>query len=621
MRRVYWLPALLLGLWAGLLAIAPAPADDKKPDAEKIQKLIDQLGSDTFEDRQKAVKELDAIGEPALELLRKAVKDGEPEVRKRAEELVKKIEKATEQSRVLAATRVHLVFKDTPVADAVAEIQKKTGYNIYLHDPEEKLKDRKVTLDTGATTFWGALEQFCQKAGLAEANVQDMMVRPVRPVKPVPPVVNPPPPEKPKDGAKQDEEARQARAAAAAADEAAKKAKVAEEAATRQAKVAAAAADKAVAPAQPAPPAPPAAAGAVWAQPLFPGQPGQIVLMDAKNKGKKEAADVSSAVRVKALSNSDLFGSARGGEILLVLEISPEPKLQWQQTLALRISKALDDQGQDLKDMPGEAPSDVGPRGPAAGFGGPVARPAPQLGFGGAHLYFPVRLKKGEKAAKALKELSGTVTAQLLTAPQALITADNVLKNNGKTFKGADDGSIKVLDVSKGDNGTVTVRFELEQPANIIPANGGGWGMPGGIQIMPAPAPVPARVLPRGALNAAPAQPQPVVLPVQENGAAVLVQVQAQPAIGIAVGPGGMMTAQVGYNGVALLDEKDHPVPVLVQQQVGFKPAQPGQKNALEYIFVFQLEKGQSDNVKLVFLGRKQTTVDVPFTLKDVTLP
>ena len=73
--------------------------------------------------------------------------------------------------------------------------------------------------------------------------------------------------------------------------------------------------------------------------------------------------------------------------------------------------------------------------------------------------------------------------------------------------------------------------------------------------------------------------------------------------------------------GIALLDEKDHAVPVLVQQQVGWKPFQPGQKNVQEHIFVFQLEKGQSDNVKLVFLGRKQTTVDVPFTLKEVTLP
>jgi hypothetical protein len=591
MRRSYWPLALLLGLWAGLLAIPPAPADDKKPDAEKIQKLIDQLGSDKYEDRQNAVKELDAIGEPALELLRKAVKDGEPEVRKRADELVKKIEKATEQTRVLAATKVHLVFKDTPVADAVAEIQKKTGYNVVLFDPEQKLKDRKVTLDTGETTFWAALEQFCQKAGLAEASPQGTMPPPVPPGRPVPPA--------PKPVEKKDQAAAQPEARVAAN---------------------ANLADKAVAPQAPAAPAP---AHAV-AQ-FFPGQPGQIVLVDAGEKAKKEAADVSSAVRVKALQKFDLFGTAGEGEVLLTLEISPEPKLQWQQTMAVRIRKALDDQGQELKEAAPNAPG-----APTSIGVGAVVRPGFHPGFGGLHQYYPVRLTKGEKGAKSLKELSGTVTAQLLTAPQAVITADNVLKSNGKAFKGADEGSIKILDVSKGENGTVTVRFELEQPTNVFPANGGGFVAPGGIQLQPLPAqPVPARVPPRGALNAAPAQAQPAVVqvPVQVPGnpprqEVRFVQVQAaQPAIGIAVGPGGMVTAQVGFNGIALLDEKDHAVPVLVQQQVGFKPVQPGQKNVQEYIFVFQLEKGQGDNLKLAFLGRKQTTVDIPFTLKDVTLP
>lgn len=588
MRRSYWPLALLLGLWAGFLATTPAPADDKKPDAEKIQKLINQLGSDKYEERQKAAQELDAIGAPALELLRKAVKDGEPEVRKRADELVKKMEKAAEQTRVLAATKVHLVFKDTPVADAVAEIQKKTGYNIALFDPEQKLKDRKVTLDTGETTFWSALEQFCHKAGLAEAAPQDMrMPPPLPPGRPAAPAPAPKPVEK-KD-----------QAAAQPAVRAVANANLA---------------DKAVAPQAPAPP-PPAPAIAQF----FPGQPGQIVLTDAGDKAKKEAADVSSAVRVKALPKSDLFGQPGEGEILLALEISPEPKLQWQQTMAVRIRKALDDQGQELKEAapsaPG-APTNIGV--------GAVVRPGFHPWFGGLNQYYPVRLKKGEKAAKSLKELSGTVTAQLLTAPQAVITADNVLKSNGKTFKGADEGSIKILDVSKGDNGTVTVRFELEQPTNVFPANGGGFGIaPGGIQLQPLPAqPVQARVVPRGALNAAPAQAQPAVVQVQGNGGAVFqVQVQAQPAIGIAVGPGGMVTSQVGFNGVALLDEKDHAVPVLVQQQVGFKPVQPGQKNVQEYVFVFQLEKGQGDNLKLAFLGRKQTTVDIPFTLKDVTLP
>src|SRR5262249_15564513 len=36
------------------------------------------------------------------------------------------------------------------------------------------LKERKVTLDTGMTTFWQAFDQFCEKAGLVEATAQDL---------------------------------------------------------------------------------------------------------------------------------------------------------------------------------------------------------------------------------------------------------------------------------------------------------------------------------------------------------------------------------------------------------------------------------------------------------------
>jgi hypothetical protein len=616
MRNRYWPLALVLGLYAGMLAITPAPADDK-PDVAKIQKLIDQMGSDTFEDREAAAKALGAIGEPALELLRKAVQNGEPEVRKRAEDLVRKIEKAAERNRVLGATKLRLTFKDTPVPEAVAEIQKKTGYNLYLHDPEGKLADRKVTLDTGETTFWNALEQFCQKAGLAEATQQELMRNPGAPRRggvkggggpqPLPAERIPAKDDaKPKDAPKK-EEVKEA---------------------LQPARVAVAAQDKAAP--QPVPPPPPpagpvAAPAAALIQPIFNGQPGQIILTDGKDKEKKEAADVTSAVRVKAGVRSEMFGAAPAGEVLLALEITPEPKLQWQQTMAVRVTKALDDQGQELKEItaaenPGAGPGFGGPGGFVAG---PAVRPNVRIAWDGMHQYAPVRLKKGEKAAKVLKELSGTVTAQLLTAPQAVITADNILKSSGKTFKGVEEGSIKILDVSKGENGTVTVRFELEQPANMMPANGGGWGVPGGIQVMPLPAA--PRAVPQGALNNA-AQAQPAVAQIRANGGVaagqIQIQVQGQPAIGFAVaGPGGMMVPLAGSNGIALLDGKGNPVPVLVQQQIGWRPVQAGQKNVQEHIFVFQLEKGQSEEMKLVFLGRKQTTIDIPFTLKDVALP
>ena len=215
MRTSYWLAALVLGL--GALVVAPA-AEAPKADAERIAQLIKQLGSDEFEAREKATRELEAIGTPALDALRKALRDGEAEVKTRAEALIGKMEKKATAEKLLAATKVKLSFKDTPLADAIAEFNKKSGYTIQLHDPDKKLKDRTVTLDTGEVTFWEAFDKFCEKAGLTEATLQDLMPKPnpgglpggvvpapgVRPnsappinrVRPAPP---PPPPEKKED--------------------------------------------------------------------------------------------------------------------------------------------------------------------------------------------------------------------------------------------------------------------------------------------------------------------------------------------------------------------------------------------------------------------------------------
>jgi hypothetical protein len=619
-------------------------ADGKKAEDPKIKKLVEQLGSDTFDEREAAYKALDAIGEPALAALRKAVAEGDAEVRKRADDLVKKIEKRTESTRVLGATKVKFVFKETPVAEAVAKIQEQTGYQIYLHDPENKLKDRKVTLDTGETNFWDAIEQFCKKAGLAEASPQDLMRGPGgRPIpRGVPNVPAPAPKEEKKEELKKDdgkkeegkkpaakadetratkEEIAKARAEADKALEEAKKAKAAADEVAKaraEAEKAAKEADEvaakvALARLQAAGPA---------VMPIFPGQVGQITLIDAGDKKVKEAVDASSAVRVKALASTELFGKAQDGENLLVLQISPEPKIQWVQTMAVRIDKALDDQEQKLSataDNPGAGGGNVFPGGPGG------IRPLPiRPGFGfGVHQYSLVHIKKGEKASKSLKELTGTISAQILTAPEAVITTENVLKNNGKTFKGGENGSIKILDVSKGDNGTLTVRFEMEQPTNVQPFFGGQWGglMPGGPVPVPLPAPAPPQVDPpaKKGLNfqAAPAAPaQAAPAPAQ----AVQVQIQVGGNVVIAPAPG--MPFLNTLNGVMLLDEKGNHLQPIVQQQVWRNNGvvQPGGKNVFEYIMVVELPKGQ-DNVKLVFMGRKQTTIDIPFTLKDVTLP
>lgn len=182
---------LILGL--GLTALlAPPGIAAEKADAQQIARLIEQLGSNNFEEREQASKKLADIGLPALEPLRKvAASSSDAEVRQRAEDLLHKLaeqvklaEKQAEAARLLKAHTVHLAFKETPVAEAVKDFAKKSGYDLHLLEPEN-LANRKVTLDTGETTFWQAFAQFCDAAGLVEATRQELIPKftptPIRP--------------------------------------------------------------------------------------------------------------------------------------------------------------------------------------------------------------------------------------------------------------------------------------------------------------------------------------------------------------------------------------------------------------------------------------------------------
>jgi len=85
--------AAALALLSGLAA-----AQDGDP-AGKIEKLIQQLGSEDYATREKATEELRKIGTPAREALRKAAENPDPEVQTRARSLLQEIEKPRESEK------------------------------------------------------------------------------------------------------------------------------------------------------------------------------------------------------------------------------------------------------------------------------------------------------------------------------------------------------------------------------------------------------------------------------------------------------------------------------------------------------------------------------------------
>lgn len=607
MRTRCLLMTMLAGLALGALALAAAPSVDRVA-PQDIARLIEQLGSGNFAEREEANRKLDAIGAPALEALRKAAQSNDAEVRRRAEDLVKKIEKLAENNQLLTPSRVRLVYNDTPVTEAVADLAKKSGYPLTLHDPQKKLAGRKVTLDTGEVSFWEAVDQLCQKAGLVEAGPQDLIPQPTpRPLpRPTPlprPIPQPLPGKLPIQ--------KQAPAPAPQPIEQPRP--------EEQAAIAIAGAVAQVAQQGQAQPGAPGVAPAVQPQiapvppPLVPGRPlptvapNQLVLTD----GKPQAVPTSysGAVRVRALPG---VGTRRADEVALILQVTPEPKIQWQNLVAVRIDKAVDDQGQNLQAMADENPADPNVAIGRVAF--VVARP----GIGGPtiHQQVPVRLKRMAKASKSLKELEGTISAQVWAAPKPMITVGNLFKAVGETIKGEDGGWIKVVEATRNPNGQIRVRLEMETPANVLPAGqqGGGIGgfggviQPGGliqilpIQVQPLPVPPPPPAPGNGLQFQQQAQPA--------QAAPIQIQIQIAPAIDVAPG------YNIGAQGLTLVNEQGQEVkPTSATQQL----RRNGNQVTREYVLTFPAQKGET--AKLVFSASRSVTLDIPFKLKDVPLP
>jgi len=150
----------------------PAPKEEAKAapkiDAVALARLVAQLGSDRYDDRETACKELDALGAAALEPLRTALGSKDEETRRRAIHVFERIQLRVETARLTKAKMVRLVYTDMTVAQAVQDMARKTGFQIQIEGDQTKLAARKITIDTGEVPFWQAVDLFCLKAGLVE---------------------------------------------------------------------------------------------------------------------------------------------------------------------------------------------------------------------------------------------------------------------------------------------------------------------------------------------------------------------------------------------------------------------------------------------------------------------
>jgi sugar lactone lactonase YvrE len=86
----------------------------KQADAAAIARLVRQLGSDEFAEREAASRALEAIGEPALEALQTAAEDDQdPEIRRRANAVVRVVEARLLRERQVYCLKGHTGYVET----------------------------------------------------------------------------------------------------------------------------------------------------------------------------------------------------------------------------------------------------------------------------------------------------------------------------------------------------------------------------------------------------------------------------------------------------------------------------------------------------------------------------
>jgi hypothetical protein len=495
---------LLLAVGFGTSLAAAGEAEKKNPSGKEdaLARLVADLGSDDFATREAAAEELGEAGPAALPLLEKAVHSNDAEVRRRATELAEALARRLETARVLEPKRLRLVCKDMPLPAALEDFSRQSGCRMTL-DPNvlAKLSERKLTLDTGYTTFWDAYEKFCAAAGLTEKAPD------------APPVEQP--------------------EMIYSTKRRLIKAQIGLMVASHRGDV------------------------------LSPGRGGEIVLTEGKPAALPTVH--AGALRVRALPPGTPLGPSLpmdDGDILLGLEVVPEPSLVWQGVQSLRVEKAVDDRGQTLV----QPRAFLNENAPAQQWEEAVMWSVYNEGVaaGGGTQQVPVRLRPGKGPASRLEELQGTLTVRLQTAPEPVATLDNVLRSAGKGVKGSDGTHLKLQELTREEGGLLRLRVQVEYPAPEGMEQLAGWN---------------AR-LRWAALR----------------GAGV--------AGGGSDGPGN----------VTLLDAKGHLV-----RQVSAENLDDGTGGPGHYRLTFQPAPGQ-EPAKLVVTGRRNVVLDVPFRLRDVPL-
>jgi hypothetical protein len=417
-----------LTLLTGSLLAVPESQPPDPADGSPVAALVARLGSADYAAREAAGKELHALGPAALEPLRAACRSGNPEVARRARLLVARIERRVENEAALAPTLVELKAGRSAVETVLASLSEQTGYAVTLARPAGTPPGPAVTFDADRTLpFWQAVLAVCDAADLQVAAVSGL-----------------------------------------------------------------AAPGSAAARAQSNPPGRPALPRRGGGpRPLPSVQPPrsttQAVLLEPRGAAPKRPAAVYGAVLIEAFPIPDV--AANPDTPAALLQVWPEPKLNWQTTRTVHVGRAADTGGQLLAAAPSPTPEPA----PQVVLGNGVVM-VRQVGGGvvvvnqqaavpvpgaDAPAFTPndrqvvVRLRPGDRPSAALAELAGKVYGAVRTAPEPLVQLTGL--KPGRPAEGSHPAGVEFKAVLSRVGGRWEARVELSyDPLTVYPGDSGG---------------------------------------------------------------------------------------------------------------------------------------------------
>jgi hypothetical protein len=152
---------LLLIAVLSLCWFAPAFAAPPADDEAAFDRLVEQLGDSNYRQRDAATRQLEAGGLKAVPALKKGLTHADPEIRRRASDLIPQIETAA----LVAPRRVTLKLTDKPLRAIFDEMTKQSGFKIEFWTSPQSV-GQKFSCDFQDMPFWPALDQLCRDANL-----------------------------------------------------------------------------------------------------------------------------------------------------------------------------------------------------------------------------------------------------------------------------------------------------------------------------------------------------------------------------------------------------------------------------------------------------------------------